>query len=317
MKRRDLYYLVKPAIPRPLQIYLRRKLIRKQRRWTAHVWPVDPAAGDRPSEWHGWPGQKQFALVLTHDVESAAGQEKCHGLMRLEQQLGFRSSFGFVPERYEVSAALRCDLRRQGFEVGVHGLNHDGRLFCSERIFRKRVARINRYLQQWGAVGFRAPAMHHNLHWLHALDILYDASTFDTDPFEPQADGVGTIYPFWVSGENNGDGYVELPYTLPQDFTLFVLMQESNADVWKSKLDWIARRGGMALMNTHPDYMCFAGHKPGLQEYDVQHYREFLQYVKQKYAGQVWHVLPRDMARFWLSHRVERTARAAAKLLTH
>ena len=30
------------------------------------------------------------------------------------------------------------------------------------------------------------------------LNIAYDASTFDTDPFEPQPDGVNTIFPFWV-----------------------------------------------------------------------------------------------------------------------
>ena len=37
-----------------------------------------------------------------------------------------------------------------------------------------------------------------NLDWLHDLTIAWDSSTFDTDPFEPQADGAGTIFPFWV-----------------------------------------------------------------------------------------------------------------------
>ena len=40
--------------------------------------------------------------------------------------------------------------------------------------------------------------MLHNLVWLRDLDILYDASTFDTDPFEPQPEGMETIFPFWV-----------------------------------------------------------------------------------------------------------------------
>jgi hypothetical protein len=48
---------------------------------------------------------------------------------------------------------------------------------------------------------------------------------------------------------------VELPYTLPQDFLLFVLMQEKNIDIWKKKLDWIADQGGMALFIAHPGYM--------------------------------------------------------------
>ena len=37
----------------------------------------------------------------------------------------------------------------------------------------------------------------------------------------------------------------------------------------------------------------------GLEEYPADYYREFLEYVKEKYKGQYWHVLTRDMARFW------------------
>ena len=64
------------------------------------------------------------------------------------------------------------------------------------------------------------------------LNMEYDASTFDTDPFEPESDGVGTVFPFWVPGPE-GAGYVELPCTLVQDFSLFVVLREPNIDVWK------------------------------------------------------------------------------------
>jgi hypothetical protein len=37
----------------------------------------------------------------------------------------------------------------------------------------------------------------------------------------------------------------------------------------------------------------------GLEEYPADYYGEFLEYVKEKYEGQYWHVLPREMARFW------------------
>ena len=99
-----------------------------------------------------------------------------------------------------------------------------------------------------GSVGFRSPSMYHNLELLHHLNIEYDASTFDTDPFEPQPDGMATIFPFWVSSQDPQKGYVELPYTLPQDFLLFVLLQEKNIDIWKKKLDWIVDHGGMACL---------------------------------------------------------------------
>lgn len=225
--------------------------------------------------------------------------------MDIEEHLGFRSSFNFVPERYDVSSKLRQYLTGSGFEVGVHGLIHDGKLYASKKTFQERAIKINHYLRQWKALGFRSPAMHHNLKWIHDLDIEYDASTFDTDPFEPQSDGVGTIFPFWVQGASDQKGYVELPYTLPQDFTLFVLMKEENIDIWKQKLDWIADNGGMALLNAHPDYMNFGRSKMDImdiEEYPAKYYVEFLEYVKKNYEGQYWHVLPKKMARFWMSN---------------
>ena len=152
-----IYYLIKPMIPRSIQILLRRILIRLKRYRFSNVWPIDSRSEQTPVEWRGWPNQKKFAFVLTHDVESVQGQEKCEQLMKLEQDLGFRSSFNFVPERYPVSDKLRHKLVANGFEVGVHGLNHDGKLYASEEIFMRRSERINHYLKAWGAVGFRSP----------------------------------------------------------------------------------------------------------------------------------------------------------------
>ena len=302
----NIFYQIKPFIPRRLQLFIRRGLINRKRILYTNVWPVDGKAGNPPEGFPGWPGRKQFALVLTHDVETARGQEKCSELIQLEEESGFRSSFNFIPERYKVSPELRHYLTSNGFEVGVHGLYHDGKLYKSKKIFQRRAIKINHYLKEWEAVGFNSPSMHHNLDWIHDLNIEYDSSTFDTDPFEPQSDGVGTIFPFRVPGNSTGKGYVELPYTLPQDFTLFVLMKEKTIDIWKQKLDWIAEHGGMALINTHPDYMNFNGANPDMDEYPEQYYKEFLEYIKSKYEGRYWHVLPKDMARFW-SNQPQRT----------
>jgi peptidoglycan/xylan/chitin deacetylase (PgdA/CDA1 family) len=255
-----------------------------------------------PEGWRGWPDKKKFALVLTHDVDTALGQKRCRQLMDMEKRLGFRSSFNFVPERYNVSARLLEDIKNRGFEVGVHGLTHDGKLYASKEIFDERVGKINKYIKEWGAVGFRSPAMHHNLDWIHKLNIQYDLSTFDTDPFEPQSDGVGTIFPFGVSGNSAQNGYLELPYTLAQDFTMFIIMREKNIDIWKKKLDWIAGKGGMALINTHPDYMHFGSDKTGREEYPVKYYLNFLEYVMKKYREHYWHALPKDMVQFWKSN---------------
>ena len=292
------YYLLKKIIPRSTQISIRRKMIQRKASQYSAVWPIDEKAARPPENWKGWPDGKKFAFIITHDVETARGLDNCRVLMDLEEIYGFRSSFNFVAGDYVIPQSLLDEMRRRGFEVGSHGLHHNGNLFQSRNVFNKHAREINQFLKKHSIVGFRCPSMYHNLDWLHELNIEYDASTFDTDPFEPQPDGAGTIFPFWVANHDGQHGYVELPYNLPQDFLLFILLQNKNIDVWKNKIYWIAANGGMALFISHPDYMSFNG-ASHYEKYPVKHYEDFLQYVKTQYEGQYWHVLPKDMARFW------------------
>src|SRR5271170_520276 len=293
-----IYYLLKPVLHWHLRVALRRRRAERRRRAFADVWPIDPRSGTAPPEWPGWPGGKRFAFILTHDVEGSKGVSRVEQLMNLELKYGFRSCFNFVPEgEYRVPDGVREMLERGGFEVGVHGLEHDGKLYGSKAKFAAKASRIREYLHRWNASGFRSPLMQHKLSWLHALGAEYDTSTFDTDPFEPEPDGMGTIFPFWVPGPN-GSGYVELPYTLVQDFTLFSVLREQNIDIWKRKLDWVVERGGMALLNTHPDYMCFGG-KPARNEFPVEQYEELLRYVHEKYEGDYWAATPREVSRYY------------------
>ena len=294
------FTILKPLIPRRVQIALRRALINLQLPLYRHVWPINPQSSIPPESWSGWPDGKKFALVLTHDVDTQNGHDKCHFLAELDEKLGFRSSFNFVAEDYKLSDELFNQLRSKGFEIGSHSIHHKNP-FSSKKYFRDLAQKINNYLKEWNAVGFRSPSMYHNLEMIHDLNIEYDASTFDTDPFEPQPDGLGTIFPLWISDNCNHKGYVELPYTLPQDFLIYILMKQKNTDIWKTKLDWIAKNGGMALLNSHPDYMNFDNF-PHYEKYPVQYYENFLTYIKTKYEGQYWHVLPRDMARFWATN---------------
>lgn len=300
---KKIFYILKPIIPRKLQLYLRRKLLLSKLSKYKDIWPILKGSEEKPDYFNGWPEGKEFAFILTHDVEHKKGYDRVIKLMELEKQLGFVSSFNFVPERdYKVERELLETLMANGFEYGVHGLYHDGKLFSSEQIFLKRAKKINSYLKEWNTKGFRAPAMHHNLDWIGALNIDYDMSTFDTDPFEPQPDGVGTIFPFWVENKRHYQrGYIELPYTLPQDFTPFVLMKEKTPKIWIEKLDWIAANNGMVLVNVHPDYIDFDSTGKNYEEFDVKIYIDFLNYVKSKYEGKYWNALPSEIAAYWKS----------------
>ena len=315
MFRQRFYYSLKPYVPWRIRMALRRIVARRKRAACTAVWPIDPSAAQAPANWPGWPEGKQAAFVLTHDVEGPEGLARCRKLMALEMELGFGSSFNFIPAGpYRVPADLREELVRNGFEVGVHDLAHDGRLFGRHEDFRPKAAQINRHLREWGAVGFRAGFTLRNLDSIQQLDVLYDASTFDTDPFEMQSKGTRTIFPFWIdappapegvsskawqgldgAGRRRG-GYVELSYTLPQDSTLFLVFRETSPSTWNRKLDWIVQNGGMALVNVHPDYICFEDDRPSPRTYPVSYYRKFLEYFRERHRSQCWQARPREVA---------------------
>lgn len=296
---KTLYYIIKPLLPRSTQLTIRRMLIRCNLRKVKNIWPINEAAGTEPLNWPGWPEGKDFAFILTHDVETSVGIDKCQMLAKIDKSYGFKSSFNIVPYKYSVPPFILSWLKTEGFEVGVHDFNHDGKLYRSKLFFSERANKINSCLKSWNANGFRSAAMHHNLEWISDLNINYDCSTFDTDPFEPQPDAINTIFPFYYQRKNSNRGYVEIPYTLPQDFTLFVIMRERNISIWKNKLKWLAEKRGMATVIVHPDYINFDNGKPNrIDEYSLELYVNFLDHIRNVYKDRYWNPLPHELAKY-------------------
>jgi len=226
---------------------------------------------------------KECAIVLTHDVEEQHGFDFIPKVIELEEKYGFRSSWNIVPYKYNIDDGVINLIKQAGHEVGIHGYNHDGKLYYSEKIFNERVPFINDSIKRYGAVGFRSPQVHRNLVWLQKLNIDYDASCFDYDPFQPFPGGTGSIWPF-IAGK-----FVELPYTLPQDHTLFYVLKQKDISIWKNKADWIVNNKGVVLALTHPDYLIEKSH--------LRMYEEFLEYLKS--FNNAWFCLPRDLATWW------------------
>lgn len=299
-RAKSLYYAtVRSLLPRPLRLLLRGRILVRQKRRFPLNWPIedrfvrflfeilgqlmDRRGLDRIPYLHFWPRGAAFAFVSTHDVETVSGQRFVPTVATLEESLGFRSSFNFVPEGYAVDRGLLRDLRDRGFEVGVHGLRHDGRLFSSETTFTCRAARVNRYLAEWGAVGFRSPFTHRHPAWMQRLDVEYDSSFFDTDPFETIPGGTMSIWPFRVGR------FVELPCTLAQDHTLTATLGETTPRLWQEKVEFIRGYGGMALMNTHPDYLSAPK--------TLAIYETFLRWMRER--DDYWAALPCEAARWW------------------
>lgn len=291
------YYLARPALPRPLQLALRRLFTRVQAASAFPEWPAEDSLHDfygwlfaviadlagGPVPFLGlWPGGRSWALVLTHDVETAAGYRDMELLRAPERARGYRSSWNLVGARYQVDDETVRSLREEGCEIGVHGLLHDGRDLAG-RILDQRLPAMWEHASRWSAVGFRSPATHRDWDLMHRLGFDYDSSYTDTDPYEPQPGGCCTFFPYF-----NRDT-VELPITLPQDHTLFTILQQVDAALWLRKAEHIRDRGGMVLALTHPDYA------------HDQRQAEGYQTLLDAFAGDesAWRALPREVAAWW------------------
>jgi hypothetical protein len=292
------YYVVRPLLPRTVQLALRRTLARRQTLPAFPRWPSEhglhdlyrwlfaqaTAVAGRPvPSIDAWPEGKSWAMVLSHDVETAGGVRDMALLRQSERDHGYRSGWNFVPERYTVDDDTIAAVKADGCEVGVHGLKHDGRDLASERTLSERLPAIRMHAEHWGAVGFRSPATQRAWALMPTLGFDYDSSYTDTDPYEPQPGGCCTYLPFFI------DHLVELPITLPQDHTLFAILQHRDGQLWLDKAHEIRERGGMVLALSHPDYA------------SDPHVAAAWRSLLEEFAGDdaMWQPLPREAAAWW------------------
>lgn len=304
-RRRGLgvYYAVKPFVPRRAMLALRSRVARAQRRRVSFPrWPAEPGLDDLqrsllgwllgvarvdeiPFVWF-WPEGRDACVVLTHDVEGPSGIGNMERFISAESDMGFRSSFNVVPFKYVVEGSVPDWLRASGSEVGVHGYNHDGKLFSDWETFSERFDEIDRVAEEWGAVGFRAAATHRNPDWMHRFAFAYDSSFPDTDPFEPVPGGCASLFPFRIGN------VIELPITMPQDHTLYALLGEKDCGVWRDKAAFLRARHGLVCVLTHPDDgLGYAGSD------DVfPHYAELLGTLADE---RLWNPLPSQAASWW------------------
>jgi hypothetical protein len=115
------------------------------------------------------------------------------------------------------------------------------------------------------------------------LGFEYDSSYPDTDPFEPQHGGCCSWLPLF------NQGMVELPLTMPQDHTLFVILRHHDESAWLEKAHFLRQRGGMVLLLTHPDYLATRG--------IMDSYRRVLERFAEDESA--WKALPREVNSWW------------------
>jgi hypothetical protein len=293
---RATYYRAKPLIPRRAQILVRRWFSRFQAGMSFPRWPVETCLHDLYELLFAlleslveepvpiiapWPAGHRWAFVLTHDVESAAGYANVDLLCDIEVGSAYRSSWNFVPLNHHVRLEGVIEgLKEKGFEVGVHGLRHDGRDITE---LEDRLPAIREWADRWNAAGFRSPATLRDWETMHTLGFDYDSTYFDTSPYEPQPGGCCTWLPYMIGT------MVELPTTLPQDHTLFEILGGLDETLWLDKARFLRERGGMVLVLSHPDY--------ARNERLARAYKRLLDEFADDATA--WKALPREVSQWW------------------
>lgn len=300
---RKAYYFMRPL----LGVSARRRLQRIRLRGWNHIsfpaWPVDTtverihqkllalamrAQGVEKTRfiWF-WPEGFRSCAMLTHDVEDARGRDFCPQLMDLDESYGFSSAFQVVPEnRYAAPKGFRDNIANRGFEINVHDLRHDGRLYADRAEFLRRAKRINRYAREFGAQGFRSGILYRNADWFGALEFSYDMSLPNVAHLDPQRGGCCTVMPYFIGK------IVELPLTATQDYTLFHILGDYSLDLWKEQIALILANHGLIHFLVHPDYV--------IEQRAQNSYKALLSLLARlRTEGNIWTALPREVARWW------------------
>lgn len=307
------YYSVRPLLPVHLRRHLQKLYLRSRKHAAFPQWPVDctvdnlaeqflrmamQAKGRErvPFIWF-WPEGMASAAIMTHDIETRSGLDFCDALMDLDDSFGIKSSFQVIPEtRYTVPQRFLADVRARGFEVNVHDLNHDGHLFREREEFLRRVAKINRYLRDFDAEGFRAGVMYRNQEWYGALEASYDMSVPNAAHLDPQSGGCCTVMPYFV-----GD-VLELPVTITQDYPLFNILGDYSIALWQREIEIVREKHGLISFVVHPDYV--------IEDRPQATYRQLLRHLSQiRDEENVWFAMPREINEWWRQRSAMRLVR--------
>jgi glycosyltransferase involved in cell wall biosynthesis len=300
---RTAYYALRPLLITDIRKHFQRIYMTARSKATFPAWPLDwtverlletllmmvmRAQGIRavPFIWF-WPDGCSCAAMLTHDVETARGRDFCPRLMDLDESAGIQSSFQLVPEkRYSLPEKFLASIRERGFEINIHDLNHDGRLFVNHEKFLRRAKAINQYGKSMGARGFRSGAMYRNLEWFGALDFEYDMSVPNVGRWEAQFGGCCTVMPYFVGT------LLELPLNTVQDYVLFDIWGSYSIDLWKKQAGLIRDKHGLISLLVHPDYV--------MEPRAMSVYQQLLDFLRQFRAQEnVWFALPGEVNDWW------------------
>ncbi len=248
-----------------------------------------------------YPSRKDFAFAITHDLDTEFGQSQIDELLKIEEELGFRSCSFVVPGSYPLNRSLLASLIRRGHEIGCHDINHDNHLaFLSSTEIRKRFDGISGFISNYHIEGFRSGSF---LRTKAMLEVVQEYFQYDSSIPEkrtqPYLNGCFRQRPFQLLGT-----LVEIPVTLPTDGELLshMLSPSEILEIWITKVRMLSIINGCGVFLNHPE----KGFSDGERMRSL--YEKFLTRLRDNF-GTAWFCLPRELTH-WFSKKETQNARA-------
>lgn len=226
----------------------------------------------------GEPRRERFRVLLTHDLDWPECYRFLPRLMELEERHGVRSTLFFLMNwGYRPEKSVLLEAADRGFEVALHGLEHDIALaYRSPNRIRDALRRAMELLPL-PVKGFRSPALSASAALFSVLEELgfaYDSSlpVFPVYPWAAQ-----TVFPFTLPGGR----LMEFPLAL-QDSYLFRDLRMDGQEALRWTLDLLGQFrewGGTFVFNGHPGIL--------------EKHMIFFEGLLEKFAGQ--RLLARDL----------------------
>jgi len=210
--------------------------------------------------------QENTRLILTHDIDTKDGFLWVKKIAKLEMEYGFRSIFNVVGQKYQIDYDILDWLIENGFEIGLHGYNHDNKLiFLPESEIRRRIESCRGIMELYDIKNFRSPSWFRNIKLFNVIKdyFLFDYSYLDTDILCPSGNG-GC---FWTKTFSLSD-LIHIPTTIPFEAPLyFNYSPDKLVNFWEPKIRWLQKCKGNIVVITHTDPN-FSGNKRMLKVYE-------------------------------------------------
>ena len=174
---------------------------------------------------------------------------------------------------YKLNHELLHQATNNGFEIGLHDYNHDGRLvMLNEKEIKNRISLSQDFIKEYSVEGIRSPGFLRSMKFYSVIKELfnYDMSIVDYSFLFPYpGDGCRTSQPLLF------EDLILLPSSLIRDGEALALglKPKEILNTWITKYNWLKSKNSLIVLLTHPD-KGFSGRKDMLEIYKI-----FLEYV--------------------------------------